>query len=330
MKIFISGATGFIGQKLVEQLLTQNNSLHILLRSNEVPDFLKHENVHCFKGDLLDSMSLLNAMQGCEEVFHLAAYARAWHKSRNIFYDINVKGTQNVLDNSLQCNIRKAIIVSTAGVLPPAVNNKPTSETAVRRPGIYTEYERTKNEAEELTKEYISKGLPAVIINPTKVFGPGSLSENNSATLMIRNYLRGKWKIIPGNGNSIMNYVFVKDVVNGILLAMEKGKIGEQYILGGDNLSYNDFFAAITKVSGIKHKLFKIPLPIIMCIAYVERIKSKWLEKQPMITPEWIRKIYYDWTKTSEKAISDLGYVPRPFIEGLAVTIDWLKNAGQL
>src|SRR5690606_31770270 len=121
-------------------------------------------------------------------------------------------GTRNILNVALEQGITRTVAVSTAGVLPPSLNGSPVHEDSPRNQRLYTEYERTKNEAEELTRNYARKGLPVVIVNPTKVFGPGPVDESNSATLMIRDYLKGTWKIVPGNGKGVMDYVYVEDV----------------------------------------------------------------------------------------------------------------------
>ena len=330
MNIFITGATGFIGKHLALKLVRQGHQVHALARPSAATDELAGGGVRIFSGDLLDSASIAAAMRGCRHVFHLAGFARAWHKDRSTFYRINVTGTKNVLDAAMELGVLKAVVVSTAGVLPPSINGVPVTETAFRRPDLYTEYERTKNAGEELTAKYAAKGLPVVIILPTKVFGPGPVDESNSATLMIREYLRGKWKIIPGNGEGVMDYVYVKDVAEGMIRAMENGRAGERYILGGENVSYERFFNTAAGYAVSPRRLYRLPVALIMGLAALEAAKAGILGIKPLITPEWVRKIPYNWSKNSAKAKEELGYTARPFEEAVKRTVAWLRQTGQV
>lgn len=330
MKIFITGATGFIGQHLANILAREGNEVNALVRRKNVPDLIKHSNIHLHEGNLLDEGSIQKAIEGCEQVYHLAGYARAWNKDINTFYNVNVTGTKNILDAAKAASVKKVVAASTAGVFPPAKNGQPVDETAIKQTAIYTEYERTKNLGEELCRQYAANGLPVVIINPTKVFGPGPVDESNSATLMIRDYIRGKWKVIPGNGKGVMDYVYVDDVAEGFKKAMEKGDPGEQYILGGNNVSYDDFFGTVKRMENVKHAIFKIPVPVIMTIATLESAKAKLLGLKPLITPEWVKKIPYSWAKTSAKAKAELDYNARSFEQSVSDTINWLKATKQI
>ncbi len=330
MKIFITGATGFIGKHLALRLVAEGHRVQALARPSADTAELRRAGVKVFPGDLLDPHSILEAMRDCRQVYHLAGFARAWHKQRATFHRINAIGTKHVLDAASRLGVVKTVAVSTAGVLPPARDGNPVTETAMRRPELYTEYERTKNEGEEIAAKYASRGLPVVIIYPTKVFGPGPVDESNSATLMIRNYLRGTWKIIPGNGKGIMDYVYVEDVAEGIRLAMEKGRPGERYLLGGENVSYERFFEVVSRHASSPHRLFKLPVPLIMGVALFEAAKARILGLKPLITPEWVRKIPHNWSKNSEKAKQELGYQARSFDDAVALTVAWLQQSGQV
>lgn len=330
MNVFITGATGFIGRHLALKLVHQGHFVHALARPGSDTGVLEGAGIRVFRGDLLDPDSIAAAMKDCAQVYHLAGFARAWHRDRATFYRINVGGTRNVLNVALEQGITKAVAVSTAGVLPPSLNGSPVNEDSQRNQRLYTEYERTKSEAEELTRNYARKGLPVVIVNPTKVFGPGPVDESNSATLMIRDYLKGTWKIIPGNGNGVMDYVYVEDVAQGIMLAMEKGRIGEQYILGGEPVSYHRFFNTVAGYTGRPRRLFRLPVSCIMTFAALEAMRAKLFGRKPLITPEWVRKIPFDWSKDSGKACRELGYTARPFEEAVKLTAGWLKQSKQV
>lgn len=328
MKILITGATGFIGTNLALKLANEGNKVHALFRSAEKAKSLDHENIQLFKGDITDIESLKNAMHGCEQVYHIAAFTEVWAKDNAFIYNLNVTATENVLKTALELGIKKLVFTSTAGVFGPSLNGQIT-ENSQRSMDYFLEYERTKDIAEGKVKEYVKKGFDAVIVNPTRVYGHGILSKSNSVTIMIKSFSEGKWRVIPGNGKSVGNYVFVDDVVNGHLLAMEKGKTGERYILGGDNISYLKFFEILRTLTGKKHLMFKLPLFIMLFVSHSMMFLTKLFGIKPLITPPLVRKFNYQWNVSSEKAIKELGYQPLEFKEGANKTLEWIENERQ-
>ncbi len=143
---------------------------------------------------------------------------------------------------------------------------------------------------------------------------------------MIRDYIRGRWHIIPGNGRSIGNYVFIEDVVDGHILAMEKGRTGERYLLGGSNLSFNEFFSILKEVTDSRYFLIKIPLFAGISIAGIMLTFAKLTGRMPLITPGLLKRYSHNWAVSSEKARSELGYDPVDFREGLNITVKWLET----
>lgn len=326
--VFITGASGFIGKHLAISLADQGFRVHALVRRSSISDELNHPNITLFNGDLLDKESITSAMTNCRQVYHLAGIAKVWMPDRASYYNVNVIGTRNVLEAAKSIGVEKILITSTAGVFPPATQ-APVNEQSSKRPELYTRYEQTKNEAEELARFYYKDGLPVVIINPTKVYGPGLIDDSNTATMMIRDYILGKWKFIPGDGNGIANYVFIDDAVKGMISAMSIAKPGSQYIIGGYNASFNTFFSIIRKQTKINNRLFHIPYRLIRAIAFVEDIKAK-LKIKPFITSEWVKKIPYNWSKDVSLAKTQLGYHPISLEEGIARTIKWLKDSNKI
>ncbi|MDP2161740.1 MAG: NAD-dependent epimerase/dehydratase family protein [Flavobacterium sp.] len=324
MKIFITGASGFIGKHLATYLAEKGNDVRVLLRASANQTGLNIPNCTIFYGDVLDVESIRNAMEDCELVYHLAAFAKVWDKDPAKPYNINYIGTKNVLDIAVETKARKVLVTSTAGVFPPAVEAL-VNETTPRMLHLHTEYERTKHLSEQLALSYQSKGLEVVLANPCKVFGPGPIDDSNSSTLMIRNYINGKWKIIPGNGNAPANYVYVEDVVKAMEILMNEAKSGEQYIIGANNATFNEFFGSISKLSGVNKKLFNLPVWIIKLVAEIELAKAKLFGIKPLITPEWVRKIPYSWAKDTQKIRTFANYQPKTLEEGIQLTIDWLK-----
>ena len=327
MNIFITGATGFIGAKLAMKLADEGNQVHAIYRSQKKIESLQHQNIKWFEGDIMNRQSIELAMQGCEQVYHIAAHAVAWEQNPGDFIKFNVQGTINVLDAAKNIGVKKIVVTSTAGVFGPSLNSVITEKTISSLPH-FTGYERSKAESERIiAARVVEKGENIVIVCPTRVFGPGALNESNSVTILIKKYISGKWHFNLGNGSSIGNYVFVNDVVNGHIFAMKKGRAGEKYILGGDNISYNQFFSIIGKLSGKHFKLTNIPLAILIMAGNVLLILNKLFNITPAFTPAHIRKFNYHWQVSCDKAISELGYSYTPIEKALEETINWLNQS---
>jgi farnesol dehydrogenase len=148
--------------------------------------------------------------------------------------------------------------------------------------------------------------------------------------MMIKNYVLGKWRIIPGNGKGTMNYVYIDDVVTAVKTAMNKALPGSQYIIGGENASYDQFFELIRQLSGVNRKLFHVPYPVIRSIAFAQDIKAKIFRVKPLIASEWAKKIPYDWSKDITRAKHALDYCPISLKQGIEQTISWLRRTGQV
>jgi len=209
--------------------------------------------------------------------------------------------------------------------LEPLCLPKTITENSVRNFDFFNEYESSKAFSESKIKDYVIDGLDVVIVSPTRVYGPYLFGQPESVTQLIEKYVLGNWRFIPGDGSKIGNYVFVEDVVLGHILAMEKGKKGHTYILGGTNHDYNTFFAKLSKISGIKRKMIYMPILFQMAFARLQLIKT-WLGKEPLITPKWIAKGKYDWHVTPQKAIDELGINLTSLDEGLKKTVEWLRR----
>ena len=326
MKCFITGATGFIGNRLFEELLKLENEVHILVRSPEKLNSLPKNQVKIFKGDLFTTDILEQAMDGCDVVYHLAAYANLWSKDKNLAYKTNFVGTKNVLNAALKNDIKKVVFTSSAATLPPSQEKEEVDETVPLPAEYLTDYEITKQQAEKLCIEYCKKGLDTVIVNPSRLYGPGYLNKSNSVTVMIKKYLNGTWRFIPGDGLQLGSYVFIDDVVNGHILAMQKGIPGEKYILGGTNACFNDFFKTLAEVSGKKRALFHIPFSLMMGVSKFEYFMAENFGKPPLITPPWVKRYIQHRPLNSGKAIRELNYKITPLDQGMIKTIDWLKT----
>lgn len=326
MNIFITGATGYVGNNLAKRLAGEGNIIHALCRSRNKQSLLAHGNIKIFEGDITDAASVEAAMKDCQQIYHLAAYARVWAKDNSTFYKLNVEGTKNVLDAAVKQGVKNIVFTSTGGVLGPS-NGKPVKEDDARFGNVFNEYEETKTQAEELCKQYCNKyNVRIVIVNPPRIYGPGIESESNAVTKLMKLYMKGKWRIMPGDGKRTGSYVHVDDVVNGHILAMEKGRSGERYILSGVNASYNEFFETLARITGKKVTLYQFPVPLMMIAGYGIMGYSTLTGKPPLLTPKWIKKYLYDWSLSCEKAQRELGYTYRSLEEGLKQTVEWIKQ----
>ena len=325
MKIFITGATGYIGHRLVERLLQQGHQINALVRRIPAGDIFSHPDLTYVEGNLLDKASLERGMKDCNQVYHLAAYARPWAKNPGTYFEINVQGTLNVLEAARQVGIEKLVYSSSCAVLGRS-NGSPLTEDHVRDIHFFTEYESSKHIAETYVRSYSGKGLDTVIVSPSKVYGPGLWKESNAVSHLMQLYIEGDWHVIPGDGKSLGCFCYIEDVVNGHLLAMAHGRTGEKYILGGENLALNEFFYIVKTLSGKNHFLVHIPIWLMMLFGWKEEIGASLFGRDPLIPRKWIIKYNHDLACSSEKAIRELGYKITPITEGLTTTLRWLKE----
>lgn len=324
MRVFVTGATGYIGIQLVKRLAESGVKVHALYRSKSKASLISFEGVKLFKGDIMDKESLVRAMEGCSQAYHVAAFAAVWAKDPGLFHRYNVEGTLNLIDVARSAGVKRIVLTSTAGILGPS-EKEPVHEDSPVPSSFFTLYESSKYEMEQKLKDISSDQPEIVVVNPTRVYGPGYLSKSNGMSLMIKKYISGKWRFIPGDGERSGNYVFVEDVVSGHLLAMEKGKAGERYVLGGEDLSYNQIFELIREASGIRVPLYKVPLWVLFLTAAIMLFISKITGKPPLIVPSWVRKLTHNWIVSSEKAIRQLGYRPIAARDGIEKTVVWLS-----
>jgi farnesol dehydrogenase len=326
MKIFITGGTGFIGRRLTERLAAEKHQVILLLRDPAKAEGLKSTQIIFMQGDIFDNDVLRKGMQGCDWVFHMAAFTKPWAKDKSLPFKTNVTGTINVIEAAIENNIKKVIITSTGGTIGYSKDGKAVDESTNPDPEYCTAYDKTKAEAEKIAINYSRKNIQIIIVNPTRVYGPGLLSKSNSLTMIIKQYLSGYWRIIPGNADLIGNYVFIDDIVEGHILAARNGRNGERYILGGENLSFREFFSIIGEESGRTRRIFILPVSLIKLFIKLSALLTGITGIPPLITRDWLDKYMNNWIVSSDKAARELGYKITPFRKGIAVTIQWLKT----
>ena len=327
MSIFITGGTGYIGAHLLKKLIDAGEKVHVLVRSEKKARQMKHPSVTIFEGDIMNKESITHAMRGCSRVYHLAAFAKVWAKDPKIYFDINVTATVNVLEVAQALGVSKVVVTSTAGVYGASVSDDIT-ERYVRDFDFFNEYESSKAISESRIKDFVIAGLDVSIVSPTRVYGPYLFGEPQSVTQLIYKYVKGNWRIIPGDGSKIGNYVFIDDVIEGHVLAMEKGEKGHTYILGGENHDYDSFFKILAVESGIHRKMIKLPIGFQMLFSRIQLMKIPF-GGTPLITPKWIAKGKYDWKVDATKAKDELGLKTTSLKDGVRQTIDWVEEASK-
>ncbi|MCU0378167.1 MAG: SDR family NAD(P)-dependent oxidoreductase [Bacteroidales bacterium] len=326
MRFFITGATGFIGRELVKALIKKDLEVNLLVRSAEKIKSLASPKLNIVSGDITDASSVEKAMTGCTHVFHLAAYAKPSAVDPGIFRAVNVEGTRIILATALKLGIERVIFASSGATLATTTPYNDVTEESERPEKYHTEYAVTKKEAEVLCREYVKKGLDVITVYPTKVFGPETLTESNALTRIMSMYLQGRWRIIPGDGKTFGNYVFVEDVVNGMMLAMEKGNRGSDYILGGINASFKEFFGTLGMVSGKKRLMIRLPYTVMIAASAVITGVTRLLRMPSLITPFWVKHYLQHRRLSSLKAMNELGYTVTSLETGLRRTVTWLRQ----
>ena len=326
MTTLITGGTGFIGQHVVRLLCQQGECVHLLVRSAKNLCVPSGDNVKLCFGDLTDLQSVQRAIQGCGRVIHLAALAKVWVRNPSVFERVNVYGTRNVLAAAMRVDVEKLVFVSSCSaiVLSPAA---PPDERAITQPQHFnTEYARSKYMAEKEVELASSHGPNIVIVYPSRVYGPGLLSEGNAATKVFKMHLRGRFPFMLGDGRTVANWAYVEDVAQGIVDALEFGRPGERYFLGGENASLKHVFELIDMVARRKHRHIHVSKSLALKLARFEEWKAAWLGIAPLITQGWVEALSQSSPLACMKAVREIGYRVTPMQAGLEKTVRWLQE----
>lgn len=317
-RIFVTGATGFIGTYLLRRLVASDQPVRVLARRpNALPPDLR-DRVEMVVGDVRRRDALARGIRGAHTVLHLAAFARAWSPNLKDFVSVNVDAVRTLLELAEAERVAHLVHVSTILTLPP-FRLAPINGRSQRA----TPYERTKRQGEALVHAYVTTGRHAVIVHPTRVYGPGPLHDANGVTKAIDLYLRGRLRVRLADRDVLGNYVHADDVAAGIALAATRGRAGAHYILGGENASFRQLLDLAARLSGVRRAV--VPLPPRTAVA-VARAATAWgrLTGRCQVTPGWIRIFLEDRRADISAARDDLGYRPRRLEDGLRETLAWL------
>ena len=326
MNILITGASGFVGGNLTKKLAEDPaNKIRILVRKNSNLSYLKSLNLEKAYGDLLDMDSLNKACKNIDIVFHCAALFSSGHIDKEKFHSINVEGTKNVCRAALNNKVKRLIYTSSAATTGYPGKEKTADETTVfNKWKISNEYTRSKFLAEQAVLDYVkNKNLKAVILNPVAPLGPGDIKPTPTGKF-IQKYLAGK---IPFYVESIAHYVHIDDVVDGHIKAMTKGKIGQRYILGSNNLMKSEILKILEKVSGVSSKkIIRLPYFAVYLGAIGFKMLSFILRKRigpSLATVKYMKKSSnYNFSK----AINELGITQTPIEKAFADAVNWFKH----
>jgi farnesol dehydrogenase len=321
-QFLVTGATGFIGQHVVTQLLCETAQVRILARRPEMVDQQLARQVEVVRGDIRDAASVMRAMRGSECVLHLAGLARVWARDPGEFRSINVTGVGNVLRAAHAAGTARVVHVSTVLTLAP---HRPARVRGVaRRP---TPYEESKQAGQALVEDYMAAGGDAVVVHPTRVYGPGPLNDANAVTRIIAMYLSGRLRLRLADGDAQANYVHVEDVAAGIVQAARLGIAGQNYVLGGENASLRDLLAMAGNFAGV-HR-WTIPVPVGPALAIAGALEW-WgrIAGNPPITRSWVRVFLQDQRVDPQAACAALRLTPRPLSEGVREVVHFLQSNG--
>ncbi len=326
MKTFITGGTGFVGSAVIRKLLADGHAVRTLVRTGANTRQLDGLPVECVSGDLSDVAVLQRAMTGCEWIFHVAALYAYWGYTWDDFYQSNVEGTCNVLEAAVRSGVRRVVHTSSIASLGiPADGTPGTEETPVTLKDMLSDYKRSKFLAEEVVREFVANGLSVVTVNPAAPVGVGDHKPTQTGKMIV-DFLNGK---MPAYVDTGLTVVDVEDVANGHLLAMEKGRVGERYILGGENLSLKQVLDLLSEVSGRPEVRARIPRAVALGWAYLDtgfaRLNPKHI---PAATPAAVRVSIKKEYFSSDKAMHELGYTFVPAREALRKAVEWYRANG--
>jgi dihydroflavonol-4-reductase len=325
-KVLVTGGTGFIGSNLAVALLREGCHVRILRRENSDPRAIGNADVeHCL-GDVRDIQSLKLAMRGCDTVFHTAAVVSFWRREREKMYEVNIQGTANVVHAAQETNIQKMVHTSSIAAIGFPEQGKLADEFNEFNWEPYdVGYRISKHRAEREVYHGLKHGLQAVMVNPSVVVGPRDIRFNGGQ--IIRDVYRKRIFYYVAGG---MNVVFVDDVVGGHIAAARQGRIGERYILGGENLAHRQVFGITAEVVNGIAPILRIPTPVVLGLARVVETVANIANTKPWVSKELVSGAGLMNFYSSAKAERELGYSITPFREAVAQTFSWYRGNGYL
>lgn len=331
MNCFVTGASGFIGANLVHELVARKHTVKALLRPGSDLRGLEGTEFERVEGDLSDAAKLKEAMYGCEWCFHVAASYHLWLRDYRPMYAANVEGTRNVIQAAAAAGCERIVYTSTVGCigLPESVGGRVASSdetTPVREGQMVNHYKRSKWQAEQLAIRMAHDGLPVIIVNPSAPVGPRDVKPTPTGQVIV-DFLNRR---MPAYLDTGLNWVHVRDVAVGHILAAQKGQIGERYILGHSegNWTMKQAFAVLEEITGVRAPRLRIPYAVALGAAYVSEAVSLLTRRPPKAPLGGVRMARHKMFFNPAKAIRELGLPQTPPRQALADAADWFRRNG--
>ena len=327
MKALVTGATGFVGAAVARALLGSGWQVRVLARRGSDRRNLKNLDVEVSEGDLADSSSLQRAAQGRDALFHVAADYRLGARDPAELYRANVEGTRNVLNAAHRAGVQRIVYTSSVATIGIPADGTPGDELSANSlENMIGHYKRSKYLAEEVVREAAQGGLSVVIVSPSTPVGPGDVKPTPTGQLVL-DAAAGR---MPAYVDTGLNIVHVDDVAAGHLLAYERGKPGERYILGGQDMSLREILEVIARLEGRNPPRVRLPYGLVLPIAYVAEGFARLTGRSGRITLEGVRMSRKKMFFSSAKAARELGYRWRPPVQAFEDAIRWFRDNGLL
>lgn len=322
MTTLVTGGTGYVGGAVAQALRTRGVPVRVLARNSSKVDRLTQLGVEIARGDILDPSSIEAALKGCDTLYHAAAIYEYWVPDKQHLMRTEVEGTRNAMSAARKCGVNRIVYTSTTYTIGEA-RGQIGNETTIHRGYFCIAYEEAKYRAELVVKEFAQDGLPVVIVNPGGVFGPGGLKTTGQALV---DALNGKLPMrLPG----VVSYVYVEDVVNGHLLAAERGQAGERYILSGFNLDTAEFIQQACLLAGVKVPPLA-PLGLAKLIASIGELVARITKQPPLLPKDGVITLAHGMRVDGSKAERELGLRYTPLEVALPKTLAWYWEQGLL
>jgi dihydroflavonol-4-reductase len=324
----ITGATGFVGSAVAKMLSEAGFAVRALVRPASRRSHLAGIAMELVEGDIRDQASVGRAMHDVRYVFHVAADYRLWARDKREIYVANVEGTRNIMQEALRAGVERVVYTSSVATLALRPDGGAADESVPlsEQQGIGA-YKRSKIAAERLVEAMVANdGLPAVIVNPSTPIGPRDVKPTPTGRIIVE----AACGRIPGFVDTGLNLVHVDDVAAGHLAALQRGVIGERYILGGTNVLFADMLADIARLVGRVPPRLRIPRAVVLPVAYAAEAIALVTGREPFATVDGIRMSEHRMFFTAAKAERDLGFRARPYLQGLEDAIGWFRDAGYL
>ena len=325
MTTLVTGASGFLGSHVARLLAERGEHVRVLLRATSQTRLLEDLAVERASGDLRDATSLAKALAGVRIVYHVAADYRLWARDPREIYESNVQGTRNLLEAAKRANVEKFVYTSTVGTIAvPRHGALPDENTITSIQEMIGAYKRSKWLAEQEARQAAASGLPVVIVNPTTPVGPGDAKPTPTGRIIV-DFLNGR---MPAYVDTGLNFVPVEDAAAGHLLAAERGRIGERYILGGENLTLKQALEILSRVSGRRAPRVRVPHVLALAAGYADAALSRLVGREPQIPLDGVRMARHNMFVSTAKARAELGFVAEPSAAAFARAVRWYETSG--